>query len=245
MKHILIIGATSAIAQATARHYCQAGTSFYLVGRNQEKLDIVKDDLLTRGAASVEVDVTDPVKLEEHEILISRASLSLEKIDLALIAHGDLPDQKECETSARKTIKALTINSVSVISLATIISDLFEEQHQGVLVVLSSVAGDRGRASNYVYGAAKSSVSTFLEGLSDRLSDSGVSVITVKPGFVDTPMTEAFEKGLLWAQPETIADGIVKAVENRKSVVYLPWFWKWIMLVIRHIPRSIFRRLNL
>ncbi len=132
-----------------------------------------------------------------------------------------------------------------MISLATIITNIFEERNKGILVVLSSVAGDRGRASNYIYGAAKSSVSTFLEGLSDRLNGTGVSVITIKPGFVDTPMTEGIDKGLLWAQPETIAEGIKKAVEKRKNVVYLPWFWKWIMLVIKIIPRMIFKRLSL
>ena len=245
MKNILIIGASSAIAQATARLYCNEGVHFYLVGRNQEKLEIVKEDLVTRGAEKVDIDSTDPVKLEENELLLSRAAQSLGEIDLALIAHGDLPDQKQCETSAKNTVRSLTINSVSVISLATIITNLFEEQKKGVLVVLSSVAGDRGRASNYVYGAAKSSVSTFLEGLSARLQRTGVSVITIKPGFVDTPMTETFEKGLLWVKPESIAVGIKNAIEKRKTVVYLPWFWRWIMLVIKFIPDFIFRRLPL
>ncbi len=245
MKKILIIGASSAIAQATARLYCKEGVHFYLIGRNEEKLEIVKDDLITRGAEQVDLDATNPVSLEENESQIKRARQSLGEIDLALIAHGDLPDQKECEASARKTIKALTINSVSVISLATLIAHHLEEQNKGTLVVLSSVAGDRGRASNYVYGAAKSSVSTFLEGLSYRLNGTGVSVITVKPGFVDTPMTEEFEKGWLWTQPETIALGIKKAIEKQKSVVYLPWFWRWIMRVIKIIPRTIFKRLSL
>lgn len=245
MKKILIIGASSAIAQATARLYCKDNAEFYLVGRNQEKLEIVKNDLITLGAAKAEVDVTDPVKLEDNELIISRAVASMDTIDLALIAHGNLPNQKQCEQSAKKTIKALMINSVSVISLATLISTLFETQNKGVLVVLSSVAGDRGRVNNYVYGAAKSSVSTFLEGLSYRLNGTSISVITIKPGFVDTPMTEEFDKGLLWAQPETIAVGIKKAIEKRKSVVYLPWFWRWIMLVIKIIPRTIFKRLSI
>ena len=245
MKKILIIGASSAIAQATAKLYCNEEVHYYLVGRNKGKLDIIKEDLLTRGARKVDIDAADPVKSKHHEFLITRAALSLGKVDLALIAHGDLPDQKQCEKSAQKTINALVINSLSVISLVTIITNLFEDQNNGVLVVLSSVAGDRGRASNYIYGAAKSSVSTFLEGLSYRLNGTGVSVITIKPGFVDTPMTEEFDKGLLWAPPETIAAGIKKAVEKRKSIVYLPWFWKWIMLAIKIIPRTIFKRLSL
>ncbi len=245
MKKILILGASSAIAQATARLYCNEDTHYYLVGRNKKKLGIVKEDLLTRGAGKIDIDVANPAKSEFHEFLISRAVLSLGQIDLALIAHGNLPDQKQCEKSASKTINALVINSLSVISLATIITNLFEERNKGVLVVLSSVAGDRGRASNYIYGAAKSSVSTFLEGLSYRLNGTGISVITIKLGFVDTPMTEEFDKSFLWAQPETIAEGIKKAVEKRKSVVYLPWFWKWIMLVIKMIPAVVFKRLSL
>lgn len=245
MKKILIIGASSAIAQATAKLFCEKDSEFYLVGRNKNKLEIVRDDLITRGASKVDIDITDPVKLSEHEFLLSRAELTLGEIDLALIAYGDLPDQKECEASARKTIKALTISGVSVISLATEITHLFEKQKKGVLVVLSSVAGDRGRASNYIYGAAKSSVSTFMQGLSHRLHGTNIHAILVKPGFVDTPMTEQFEKGPLWADPATIAEGIKKAVERRKSEVYLPWFWFGIMAVIKNIPNFIFKRLSL
>ena len=135
---------------------------------------------------------------------------------MALIAHGDLPDQKQCETSANYTVRSLTINSVSVISLATIITNLLKSKKRRACRSFS-VAGDRGRASNYVYGAAKSSVSTFLEGLSSRLERTGVSVITIKPGFVDTPMTETFEKGLLWVKPESIAVGITKCYRKTKG----------------------------
>lgn len=245
MKKILIVGASSAIAQATAKLFCEKDSEFYLVGRDQNKLDIIRDDLITRGAGKVEIDITDPVNIDEHEILISRAESTLGEVDLALIAYGNLPDQKECEASAIKTIEALTINSLSVISLATVITNIFEKQKQGVLVVLSSVAGDRGRASNYIYGAAKSSVSTFMQGLSHRSYGTNISAILIKPGFVDTPMTAQFEKGLLWADPETIAVGIKRAVEKRKSEVYLPWFWYGIMAVIKNIPNFIFKRLSL
>ncbi len=245
MKKFLIIGASSAIAQATAKLFCTNNSEFYLVGRNRQKLDIVKDDLLARGANKVDIDISDPVRLEENEFIILRAELSLGEIDLALIAHGDLPDQKECEITAEKTVKSLTINGISVISLSTIITQVFEKQNKGTLVVLSSVAGDRGRASNYIYGAAKSSVSTFMQGLSHRLYGTNINAILIKPGFVDTPMTEQFEKGLLWSDPEEIAEGIKKAVEKRKTEVYLPWFWWGIMAVIKNIPNIIFKRLSL
>jgi hypothetical protein len=133
-----------------------------------------------------------------------------------------------------------------VISLTTLLANRFEQRGRGTLIAISSVAGDRGRQSNYVYGAAKGMISLLLQGLRNRLSSKGIQVITIKPGFVDTPMTAAFEKkGLLWAQPDQIAKGIVAAVERGRDEVYLPWFWRWIMLVIRHIPERLFKRLQL
>ncbi len=243
MKKILIIGASSAIAQATARLYCAEDVHFYLIGRSRRRLKIVQEDLMARGAGKVEIDPTDPVRLADNQGVVSRAVQVLDGVDLALIAHGELSDQKACETSAEKTIRSLNINAISVISLATLIANHLEERGEGTLVVISSVAGDRGRASNYVYGAAKSCVSTFMEGLSHRLFRTGVSVITVKPGFVDTPMTEQFEKGLLWTQPEIVAEGIKKAIEKRKSTVYLPWYWRWIMQVIQLMPDPLFKRI--
>ena len=167
-------------------------------------------------------------------------------IDIALLAHGTLSDQAACQQSVATTLAAIHTNALSVISLATLLANLFEARGQGVLVAIGSVAGDRGRQSNYVYGAAKGMVGLFLQGLRNRLSGQGIQVITVKPGFVDTPMTAAFEKkGLLWAQPDQIAKGIVAAVEHRRDVVYLPWFWRWIMAVIRHIPEGVFKRMKL
>ena len=133
-----------------------------------------------------------------------------------------------------------------MISLATLLANLFERRGRGVLIAIGSVAGDRGRQSNYVYGAAKGMVALFLQGLRNRLSRQGIQVITIKPGFVDTPMTAAFaQKGLLWAKPDAIAAGIVTAVERGRDEVYLPWFWRWIMLIILHIPERLFKRLKL
>ena len=167
-------------------------------------------------------------------------------IDIVLIAHGTLPDQAACQQSVEQTLAAIHTNALSVISLATLLGNAFEQRGRGVLIAISSVAGERGRQSNYVYGAAKGMVSLFLQGLRNRLSRHGVQVITIKPGFVDTPMTAAFEKkGLLWAQPDRIAKGIVAAVERGRDEVYLPGFWRWIMLVIRHIPEGLFKRLKL
>lgn len=246
MRNLLIIGATSAIAEATARRFAAAGARFYLVGRNAEKLAAIARDLEIRSGQSVHSESLDLDLLAHHPALVERATRALGSIDIALIAHGVLPDQIACQQSVERTLAAIHTNALSVISLATLLGNAFEARGRGVLVVIGSVAGDRGRQSNYIYGASKGMVGLFLQGLRNRLSAKGVQVITIKPGFVDTPMTAAFEKkGLLWARPDQIAKGIVAAVERRRDVIYLPGFWRWIMLVIRHIPESIFKRLKL
>jgi short-subunit dehydrogenase len=129
--------------------------------------------------------------------------------------------------------------------MLTPIADFFEKQKHGVITVISSVAGDRGRQSNYIYGSAKAGLSVYLDGLRNRLYSAGVAVVTIKPGFVDTPMTAHLKKGFLFASPEKVARDILRAIEKRKCVVYTPWFWRWIMFVIKSIPETIFRKLKL
>ena len=245
MRNILIIGATSAIAEATSRRFAAAGARFYLVGRNAEKLAATARDLEIRSGQPVLYESLDLDLLDQHPALLERAEQALDGLDLALIAHGTLPDQAVCQQSVAATLAAIQTNALSVISLATLLANIFERRGRGVLIAIGSVAGDRGRQSNYVYGAAKGMVSLFLQGLRNRLSGKGVQVITVKPGFVDTPMTAAFEnQGLFWVQPDRIAQGIFAAVERGRDEVYLPWFWRWIMLVILHIPEGLFKRLK-
>jgi len=142
-------------------------------------------------------------------------------------------------------LKEFTTNCASVISLLRILADYFEQQRRGCIAVISSVAGDRGRQSNYVYGAAKGAVTVFLQGLRNRLYKSGVAVVTIKPGTVDTPMTAGMKKGLLFASASSVGQGIYKAMLARKEVVYLPWFWRPIMFIIRSIPEPIFKKLSL
>lgn len=245
MRHILIVGATSAIAEATARRFAQDGDRLYLVARNPERLAAVAGDLKTRGATQVETMVLDANDTTKHADLITQAETTMGGLDTILIAHGTLSDQKACESSFDETLKELQTNCLSVISLLTHVANRFEAQKHGIIVVISSVAGDRGRQSNYVYGTAKGAVSIFLQGLRNRLSRSGVTVITIKPGFVDTPMTASFRKGKLWASPEKISEGIYRAIKRKSDVVYLPWFWKWVMLAIRMIPELTFKKLKL
>jgi len=245
MRHILIIGATSAIAEATARKFAQDGDRLFLAARNPDRLAAVANDLKTRGATQVEVLAMDANDTARHAALIAEAETVLEGLDTILIAHGTLSDQKACEASFDETLKELQTNCLSVISLLTHVANLFEKQKHGTIVVISSVAGDRGRQSNYVYGTAKAAVTTFMQGLRNRLTRSGVTVITIKPGFVDTPMTAGFRKGRLWASPEKISDGIYRAIKRKRDEVYIPWFWRLIMLAIRLIPERFFKKMHL
>lgn len=245
MKRILIIGATSAIAEAAARQWAQRGDALFLVGRSAGRLQTIADDLVVRGAAQTACHVMDATAIAEHGAMLDAAVAALGGIDVALIAHGTLPDQKACEASVDLTLREIDTNGVSVLALATRLANLLEAQGAGCLAVISSVAGDRGRQSNYVYGAAKGMVTRFLQGLRNRLAKSGVQVLTIKPGFVDTPMTAAFKKGALWARPEQVARGILSAIDRGRDEVYLPGFWRLIMWLIRHIPERVFKRLSL
>lgn len=246
MRKILIIGATSAIAQATARLFAQQQDALFLVGRNSLQLDTISADLKVQGATQVNHYAADLNAFEQHTTLFEQAEKTLRGLDIVLIAHGLLGDQKACEHSFAATEHMLRTNFLSVVSLLTILANYFEHQRHGCIAVITSVAGDRGRQSNYVYGTAKGAVSIFLQGLSNRLHSANICVLNIKPGFVDTPMTATFKnKGALWAQPDTIAQGIYQAIEKRKSTVYLPRFWYLIMFVFRHLPETIFKRLKL
>lgn len=245
MKKMLIIGATSAIASATARLFARDGAKLFLVARDSEKLAAVADDLRSRGAGSVDVRVMDVLDYDRHKSVLEDAIAKLGGLDVALIAHGSLPAQPDCEESFVLTRKELEVNALSIVSLLTHLANYFEKNKRGSIAVISSVAGDRGRKSNYVYGAAKSMVTVYMQGIRNRLHASNVRVITIKPGFVSTPMTAAFKQSHLWINSERAALDIHRAIRKGKEVVYVPWFWAWIMLVIRHIPEALFKRLGL
>jgi hypothetical protein len=245
MRRALIIGATSAIAEATARGLAQGGAALYLVGRNAQRVAAIAADLRTRGASQVEQEAMDVNDFAAHEAMLDRAMRAAGGLDIVLIAHGTLSDQQACEESVQLTMHELSTNALSVVALCTRIAPRLSAQGGGTLAVISSVAADRGRRSNYVYGSAKALVSAYLSGLRQRLSPAGVQVLTIKPGFVDTPMTAAFAKGPLWASPQRIAAGILSAIDKRRDVVYLPGFWRPVMWIIRMIPERIFKRVAL
>lgn len=245
MRKILIVGATSAIAEATSQRFAKQGHRLFLAARRGERLQSMVADLKLRGADSVGYAVMDANDFARHAALIEEASAAMQGFDTLLIAHGSLPNQAECAASVEKTLAELTTNALSVISLCTLVANRFEAAKSGTIAVIGSVAGDRGRQSNYVYGTAKGAVGIFLDGLRNRLYASGVQVLSIKPGFVDTPMTASFKKGPLWASADQVAAGIERAIEKRRDVVYLPGFWRLIMLIIRHVPETVFKRLKL
>ena len=244
-RRALILGATSGIAQETAKLLAANGDRLFLVARNPERLEVVAADLEVRAQTPVGRLVADLDEVARHEEIVARAAEELGGLDTILVAHGVLGDQGECERDFSVAHRVLHTNFVSAASLLTIAARLFAEQGRGTIVALSSVAGDRGRQSNYVYGSSKGALSVFLQGLRNRLHSQGVSVITVKPGFVDTPMTAHLDGGVLFASPGSVARGIHRAIVKRRDVVYLPWFWRPIMLVIQWIPESFFKRFKL
>lgn len=242
--NILILGANSAIARATARLYAAQGHNFFLVGRNSERLQELAADLSVRGAGDVTQHSMDFIDFDQHDAVIRQAAETLQRIDLVLICHGTLPDREQCEEDFEAAQRELTINGTSVISLVSRLVPVLKEQHHGVLAVITSVAGDRGRQPNYLYGAAKSMVSTYLQGLRGRLLEHGVHVIDIRPGLVDSPMTARFEKGALWSTPELVAEKIVAAVYKKRHTVYAPGYWRVIMAIVRAIPDTLFKRLK-
>lgn len=245
MRKILIIGATSSIASACARNLTTPAGTFFLVGKTHEKLVQAAADLEVRGAI-VHTHILDLNQLDQHQAMLDACFAALGKVDIALIAHGTLPDQAACERDAQLAVREFTTNGLSVIALLTELANHMEKQASGCIAVISSVAGDRGRVSNYLYGSAKGAVTVFCSGLRARLMKSGVHVLTIKPGFVDTPMTQGLPlPKMLVATPEKVAKDICSAIDKRKDTIYTPWFWRFIMLIIIHIPGAIFKRMRL
>ena len=242
-KKIVVFGATSAIASETLK--LLVNNELCLVGRNSEKLEIVAQDLRVRGASRVMVKAADIGCPDRAESLVQEIMDEYGDFDMVMVAHGNLPDQEQAIASYECAKKAVEVNFLSVVALLTPIANYFEEKGRGKIAVIGSVAGDRGRQSNYVYGSAKGATSLFLQGLRNRLSKANVQVLTVKPGFVDTPMTAHLSKGPLFVKPITIAKGILRALEKGYDEVYLPWFWMPIMTGIRSIPEVFFKRMSL
>lgn len=243
---ILVLGATSAIALAYSRRLARGGAGFVLVGRNGDRLATVAADLKARGAHEALPIVSDLSDMTSCESRFRQFCAHLAMPDQVFVAYGVLGDQSRAEEDADATRRVIDVNFTSTaLWLQMAAKHLLRDKPRSIIVI-SSVAGDRGRRSNYVYGAAKAGLTTFAEGLAHRLHGTNLRVLTVKPGFVDTPMTAHLERGgLLWASPEQVAAHIERAVGKKKAVAYVPRFWWPIMTIIRLLPRSILFRTRL
>ena len=246
-RKIIILGALSAIAEAAAREWANQGAHLMLVGRDAERLEAVAADLRVRGAA-VDTFAADLIVVDAEQAFESWVD-QLTRVDVVLLAYGVLGDQKAAENSDGEAQRILATNFTSATRWCLAASKTLEKQRHGTLVVMGSVAGDRGRASNFVYGASKGGLGILVQGIAHRLARAGARAVLIKTGFVDTPMTTSVAgKGLLWAKPVTIARAIVKASGSGgrgRPIVYAPWFWRWIMYIIRLMPSPIFHRTRL
>ncbi len=244
-KKTVIIGATSAIAQAIAKQLAEQGQQLFLIARNTTHMQTLADDLAIRSHHTCKTFAFDANSNDQYHACLQAAVEDLGHIDNVIIAHGTLPDQEACQANLEQSLQEFQVNATSYIGLMTVFSQHLEQQGAGHMVVFSSCAGDRGRQSNYLYGSTKAAISAFSAGLRGRLFKKGVSVLTVKPGFVDTPMTQAFKKGFIWAQPEDVAKQVIHAMNKKKSIAYVPGFWRYIMMIIKCIPENLMKRLAL
>jgi decaprenylphospho-beta-D-erythro-pentofuranosid-2-ulose 2-reductase len=244
-RRVLIVGATSGIAQNASRCFAAEHAKLFLVARDPEKLKTLTDDLKIRGAADVETCEADLTDDSSFPLIISNSVAVWGGLDVALIAHGTLPDQISVENDPALLRNAIEVNYASAVSLLMQLGKVFEEQRSGVLAIIGSVAGDRGRRSNYVYGSAKAGLATFVAGLRLRLATANVQVVLIKPGWISTPMTAHLPQNFLFASAEQAGREVYKAMISPRAVVYCPWYWKWIMGFIRFIPEPIFAKLNL
>lgn len=245
-RRVAIFGATSEIAVAFGRLCAEAHDRLVLVGRDSEALERLAADLKVRGADAVAILPTDFNHINGLIDAVRESWALFEGLDLALVAYGTLPDQKAAIGDPAVAGAALHINFVSPALLCDLLAARFETARAGTLAVITSVAGDRGRQSNYVYGAAKGGLQLYLEGLRHRLWAAGVKVVDIRPGFVATRMTAHLPQGgPLWATPERVAADMDKAIRRGRAVLYTPWFWRLILMVVRAVPRPIFHRSKL
>ncbi len=243
MKNLLILGATSDMAQAIAKKYAAEGWSLTLAALEPDLLEPIAGDLRVRSKGDVHALEFDATDFSNHRHFYE----SLEtKPDAVICVFGYMGDQLLARTDIDEIRRTIDINYTGAVSILNIVAEDFEKRGHGSIAGVSSVAGDRGRQSNYIYGSAKAGLTTYLSGLRNRLAKSGVHVMTVKPGFVRTKMTENLElPAALTAEPEQVANTVFQGLERKRNVVYTLWMWRWVMLIIRHIPEGIFKKMGM
>jgi decaprenylphospho-beta-D-erythro-pentofuranosid-2-ulose 2-reductase len=243
MKNILILGATSDMAQAIAKKYAAEGWSLTLAALEPDLLEPIAGDLRVRTKTPVEAVEFDATDFASHRAFYDGLAT---KPDAVICVFGYMGDQTKARTDFDEVRRTIDINFTGAVSILNIVADDFEKRGHGAIAGISSVAGDRGRQSNYIYGCAKAGFTVYLSGLRNRLARSGVHVMTVKPGFCRTKMTEHLDlPAALTADPEQVANTLFKGLEKKRNVVYTLWMWRWIMLIIRHIPECIFKKMGM
>lgn len=242
-SRVLVFGATSAICHEVLKLYAADGAHFFLVARSPPNLGAVSADLVARGGTVVGTAAYDFNDWQQHESSVVEAHRCLGAIDCVIVAHGSLPDQAECESSSAAVKACMDDNFISAAIVVQACARRLGAQGHGTLAVISSVAGDRGRKSNYVYGAAKAGIDTLLQGLQGRFSGSAVKIVNIKPGMIITPMTAHMQHGVIWSTPAAIAPNIYRAIAKGQKVCYAPGYWRVIMFVIRCLPTAVLARL--
>lgn len=245
MKRIVVLGATAGIALEVQRQLARKGCELLLVARSAQRLGEMQADLVVRGARQVFICAADLVSVQQHATIFDFARRTLPGFDTVLLAYGSMHDQKDSEMSVDVLLEELHVNFVSATAILALFAAELERRRTGCLAAITSVAGDRGRRSNYVYGSAKGGLSLFLQGLRSRLHPAGVRVITIKPGPVQTPMTDHLPNATRFADPEQVGLDIVRALERRSpDVLYTPKVWRYVMAGVQQIPETVFKRLS-
>jgi len=243
MNTVLIVGAKSDMAKAIAREFAKEGFDLCLAARDIDSLQSFKSDLTIKYEKSVELLEFDVADFDKHDEFWTKLK---DKVDGVIVVSGIMFDQKEAELEWDKSLEMISVNYSGAVSLLNMVANDFEKKKNGFIIGISSVAGDRGRKANYIYGSTKAAFSTYLSGLRNRLFEAGVQVITVKPGFVYTKMTEHLDlPQKLTATPEEVAKDIFKAYSKKKDILYTKSVWRLVMCIIRHIPESIFKRMSI
>lgn len=246
MTTVLVLGATSTIAQETIHQLGKRNMNLILTGRREDELNTIKKDLEIRYDIQVDYKHFDALDFDKHEHFFNDITEEHPSLDGVLLIYGDMSDQKQAEKSFKASRQMIDVNYTSAVSILNIAANYFEKRKSGFIGAVSSVAGDRGRKSNYIYGSTKAGLSVYLEGLRNRLHSSGVQVLTIKPGMVDTKMTYGVvDDSPLLASPAKVGSDIARGLEKKRNVLYTPWFWLVIMFIIKIIPEFIFKRTDI
>jgi decaprenylphospho-beta-D-erythro-pentofuranosid-2-ulose 2-reductase len=244
MTKVVILGATSGIAVEVARELARRGCELMLVARSGQRLAELQNDLMIRGAKQVLSFAADLAQVQHHAATFDFCNRNFFDFDTVLLAYGSMHDQKLSEMSVDTLLDELQTNYVSATAILTLFAAQLERRGSGCIAAITSVAGDRGRRSNYVYGSAKGALSLFLQGMRSRMHPAGVNVITIKPGPTQTSMTDHMPQAARFAKPEQVAKEIARALARRSpDILYTPKMWRYVMSAVRHIPETLFKRM--